>query len=851
MYFLGHRRLFETFKKCGIPKVAWQIDPFGHSREQAALFAQMFFDGLFLGRVDWKDKLNRKTKKELEFVWKSDPDLKSSFSQLFTGILPQTYSPPPGFCFDIACTDDPIVDDLQSREYNVPKKVSKFIELAHLQSNSYATNNIIMTMGNDFNYHDSLTWFENLDKLIFYVNERQKKGSKVNVFYSTPSCYLYSLNQANLTWTSKSDDFFPYSSDSHSYWTGFYTSRPSVKYYERLSNNFLQIVKQLQFLGQIEDEVSLKKVIQLQEAMGILQHHDAVSGTAKQVVTYDYIYILSEAIEKCKSVVNEAFNQLLSKNGHSLVQKFCFNLNISECPETEKGNNLAITIYNPLGQEYIYKVKFPVSSSDYSIFDSNGKQVQSQLFPVPSFIMNIPERKSQATHELVFNVNLPKLGFVTYFAIKARNNNTLAKLSQVLIPKSLKPIELRGKGFYAFFNPENGNILSIKLDSGLEIKFNQKFQWYKGMVGNNSEPSMRASGAYIFRPNGTAHSFNSNTKSKFFKSSNSKYSEVHSTISSFIGHVFRVYNDAEFLEFTYRIGPIPVNDGFGKEIICKFETDLKTNGTFYTDANGRHLLKRVIASSKTEFETISGNYYPINSRIVLRDEKKDLQLTVLTDRSQGGSSLTDGSLEIMVHRRLLYDDAFGVDEALNEPGVDGGGLVITGKFYIFISSIEKAAQLHRNMAQRLYLSPIITFTHCPSIDEYRNKHLTYFSELNSSLPDGIHILSLELWKPNVMLLRLEYFFETNELKNKSKSVRVSLKSLFKHVQILGMREATLSVNQLHSEARRLSWLVKDSISNEIEKNFENDLTDFAVTLKPMQIRTLLITFKSTLYRKKK
>ncbi len=71
----------------------------------------------------------------------------------------------------------------------------------------------------------------------------------MNVFYSTPSCYLYALNKANRTWTSKSDDFFPYANHPHGYWTGYFTSRPALKRYERYSNNILQVTKQLNALA--------------------------------------------------------------------------------------------------------------------------------------------------------------------------------------------------------------------------------------------------------------------------------------------------------------------------------------------------------------------------------------------------------------------------------------------------------------------------------------------------------------------------------------------------------------------------------------------------------------------------
>lgn len=47
-------------------------------------------------------------------------------------------------------------------------------------------------------------------------------------------------------------------------------------------------------------------------------------------------------------------------------------------------------------------------------------------------------------------------------------------------------------------------------------------------------------------------------------------------------------------------------------------------------------------------EPVSSNYYPITSKILIRDEKQDLEVAVINDRPQGGTSLVDGKIELMV-----------------------------------------------------------------------------------------------------------------------------------------------------------------------------------------------------------
>lgn len=75
LLYTNCRALNDTFGECGRPKVGWQIDTSGHSREMADILALSGYDGLFLGRIDYQDKERRMKDKEMEMIWRGSDDI--------------------------------------------------------------------------------------------------------------------------------------------------------------------------------------------------------------------------------------------------------------------------------------------------------------------------------------------------------------------------------------------------------------------------------------------------------------------------------------------------------------------------------------------------------------------------------------------------------------------------------------------------------------------------------------------------------------------------------------------------------------------------------------------------------
>ncbi|XP_061358592.1 probable alpha-mannosidase At5g13980 isoform X1 [Gastrolobium bilobum] len=860
---LGHRFLKEEF---GVtPRIGWQIDPFGHSAVQAYLLgAEVGFDSLFFGRIDYQDRVKRKKEKSLEVIWQGSKSLGSS-SQIFAGVFPEHYEPPSGFYFEVNDNSPIVQDNMDLFDYNVQDRVNDFVAAALSQANLTRTNHIMWTMGTDFKYQYAHTWFRQMDKLIHYVN----KDGRVNALYSTPSIYTDAKYATDESWPIKTEDFFPYADNANGYWTGYFTSRPAFKLYVRLMSGYYLAARQLEFFrGRMNSGPNTDS---LADALAIAQHHDAVTGTEKQHVANDYSKRLSIGYKEAEELVSSSLACLVESTlltrCQNPVTKFqqCPLLNISYCPASEvdlaQGKNLVIVVYNSLGWRRDEVVRIPVINANVTVHDSNGIEIESQLLPqaevyadlrnfyVKAYLGQTPPKTPM--YWLAFTVSVPPLGFNTYTVSTAKRTGSIRSSVYTYQSSEKSRFEV-GKGNLklTFSTDQEKSTNYVNIRNMVEEQVELSYLYYSGYNGSHQKDPQN-SGAYVFRPNGT-YPINHERQVPLTVLHGPVLDEVHQKINPWIYQITRLHKGKEHVEVEFIVGPIPVEDGIGKEVATQISTTMQTNKTFYTDSNGRDFIKR-IRDYRTDWnlevnQPIAGNYYPLNLGIYIKDSKTEF--SVLVDRAIGGSSLEDGQIELMVHRRLLLDDSKGVGEALNETDCvvdDCRGLTVQGKFYYRIDPLGEGAKWRRTFGQEIYSPLLLAFSEKDDKGDWMNSHVPTFSGIDSSytLPENIVILTLQELDNGTVLLRLAHLYEIEEDKDLSAMASVELKKLFPGKKIKEVKEMNLSANQerIEMEKKRLVWKVEGSFGDgHVSRGGPVDPKELAVELAPMEIRTFIIYF---------
>ncbi|THF95734.1 hypothetical protein TEA_025327 [Camellia sinensis var. sinensis] len=691
---------------------------------------------------------------------------------------------------------------------------------------------------------------------------------KQHVADSTPSIYTDAKYRENESWPLKTDDFFPYADRVNAYWTGYFTSRPSLKRYVRVmsgyylvDSNTWQLARQLEFfrgrnkIGPTTDTLA--------DALAIAQHHDAVTGTEKQHVADDYATRLSIGYKESEELVAASL----------------------AC--------MVVVVYNSLGWKRDDVVRIPVINGNVTVQDSNGTEIESQLLPLANASLGIRNYyatayvgKSPSTtprYWLAFTASVPPLGFSTYVISTAERaaptlamemsyesmgsqNDTIAvgpgnlkltysanegTLTQYVNTRSLVKESIEQS--YSYYSAYDGSpqasgayifrpngIFPLTSEGQIPLtvvrgplldevhqrinswiyqvkeSIEQSYSYYSAHDGSQDPEYFQASGAYIFRPNGI-FPLTSEGQIPLTVVRGPLLDEVHQRINSWIYQITRVYKEKEHAEVEFTVGPIPIDDGVGKEIVTKVTTALKSNKTFYTDSNGRDFIER-IRDYRADWDLevnqpVAGNYYPINLGIYMKDDSKEF--SILVDRSVGGSSIVDGQLELMLHRRLLHDDSRGVAEALNE---------------IVCVRDECTGLTDR--------------------DKWTNFPVPSFSRMDPSysLPDNIAVITLEELEDGKVLLRLAHLYEIGEDKDLSVTSVVELKKLFPDKKINKITEMSLSANQEREEMinKRLVWKVEGSPDEDFKvlRGGPVDPVKQVVELAPMEIRTFIIDFTS-------
>lgn len=87
---------------------------------------------------------------------------------------------------------------------------------------------------------------------------------------------------------------------------------------------------------------------------------------------------------------------------------------------------------------------------------------------------------------------------------------------------------------------------------------------------------------------------------------------------------------SDLIQFDFELNGISIFDGVGKDVMINWKFDDFDSGeTFWTDSNGLEMQKRIL-DTRYSFDldtkghqNVSWNFYPVNSAIAMRNNKKN------------------------------------------------------------------------------------------------------------------------------------------------------------------------------------------------------------------------------------
>lgn len=855
----------KRFQECGTPRIAWQFNSLAHTVGFASILAQSMYDMLFMFKLDRSERDERRESQQLEFMWRSGGE------RILVSVPYGIDSLPAQFNFDTNWY--PI-----SQEELDSGATVDFIRYVQKVARSYATNHVYVLMGKDFCFRNAEIHFHSIENLMAAVEEYANTTSKtpVNIFYSSPNCYMKSLYESGRVWSSYSDGFVSNSESSErdTFQSGFFTSRASIKHEIRKATNYLETVKQLAVLSGELGRQKDPAVRRLRFLLSLAMQTKFVAGVSSQQVSTEFQQTLRQALVPVIGSIATTFNRMIGQaEGHKPeagadeVRWNCWLVNGHDdsCRQSisndtripspafilfadEQKQQEEIRIFNPLSRSAVQIIRLPVPAFDqtFIVMSWQGYDLQYQLLPIhPEFISlsssasyssasNAESAVDQSTaaHELVFKAILPAMGF-TSFVIRKRLNDQQGRNPIPLLPAAeAADASISNEYFRINYDAVTGAMRSLKLLSmNQTITFANK--WIEYESGDKSNH----------------YALDGKMKSGRDLSEGAKLvrvvrgpvvQEIHVTISPLISHVIRVYRDREEIECDWIIRPSADASGKGKELFLRIQSEPLLSNYFMTDSNCKEPVKRSLntfirkdssaAAPQDESDILASNLFPVNCFIAVQDG--NLALAVMPDRPEAGTSISAGRIDLLVHRST---SAVPYGSLVPEPLSENSSF--RGRHRIFLSRPARVTRQVVLASKAVLKAPIVFVRDKSSIPpKGESSGLESSCLASSKIPAEINILSLEPGNDGKALIRVEnvdYYGSGND-------VTFCLKDAFTCIKISKAQEMTLTATSDYLEAKRKQLKWKESEFDETSPVHTEVDASLEIKLRPGEIRTFIL-----------
>ncbi|CAG9782034.1 unnamed protein product [Diatraea saccharalis] len=805
------------------PKTGWSIDPFGHGPTVPYLLDKSGLEGTIIQRIHyaWKQWLAQRQIEEFFWIpgWSTKKPSLIVHNQPFDIYsIKSTCGPHPSICLSFDFRKIPgeyseyTAKHEEITDQNLHSKSKTLIEEYNRIGSLTPHNVVLVPLGDDFRYDYDVEFdaqYINYMKMFNYINSH-KELFNADVQFGTPLDYFNAIKERHANIPTLKGDFFVYSDifseGKPAYWSGYYTTRPYLKILARQFEHQLRTSEILftlvsNYIKQSHDhrlvstekrlEKSYEQLINARRNLGLFQHHDAITGTSKATVMYDYGTKLFTSIYHCIRLQEAALTAIMLPNenlhAQSILQsesewetygKPVKKLHVSHIDKKK------VVIFNPLAETRTEVINVRSNTTNIRVFDNRLKEyVQYQITPNIDIKENGKRVISDSNFDLLFVAQLPPLTSVSFSLEEYTNkshhcevfcnncNDDLKADSEKLFNiKKMMPgdIQLENSMMTLLINRNTGFMRQIyRKDIRKRNVVEMQFGAYQS--------AQRHSGAYLFMPDydspekSVLHPYsnwNSLQDDNIIIVSGPISTEITTMYLPFLVHTVRIYNVDDpslsrgvYIENIVDFENPPKNRE--TELFMRIQTDIQNGDVpeYYTDQNGFQYQKRV----KVEKLGIEANYYPITTMAWMQDE--ETRLTLITNHAQGSAAYEPGRLEVMLDRRTLYDDFRGIGEGVvdNKPTIFQNWLLLetmtgtertkrdtSGRSFVHInerhfSPNQKDSRYELPSQTADYLSRTLNYpvnTYLIDTSEVADVEVKSHQSFIQNFPPGVHLVTM-------------------------------------------------------------------------------------------------------------